>query len=238
LEDELIKKYRDFWKIWRNNYKKGHQKFFEMNGDRKFFFTCGHPRTSLAPGIQDPLHANGSITFSRLFFSAWPGSGAPLSKYLEGALYKFLLIDWLMNLGFLASPILTMRHTFYASCFTHTVCPWTSMFVVRHVALGKWRMHCSLLSSMSKKRLEAVRCNCMTWRENYSVSSSPGWPWVGIQGFPTWVECCLHGHQELERWEHRGASGREHWSRAAQATLAGSPSTHLPESKHKIVCPL
>ena len=26
-----------------------------MGGD---FFTCGHPRTSLAPGIQDPLHAN------------------------------------------------------------------------------------------------------------------------------------------------------------------------------------
>ena len=24
-----------------------------------------------------------------LFFSAWPGSGAPLSRYLEGALYKF-----------------------------------------------------------------------------------------------------------------------------------------------------
>jgi len=26
-------------------------------GDRKKFSTCGHPRTSLAPGIQDPLHA-------------------------------------------------------------------------------------------------------------------------------------------------------------------------------------
>ena len=24
-----------------------------------------------------------------LFFSAWPGSGAPLSRYLERALYKF-----------------------------------------------------------------------------------------------------------------------------------------------------
>src|SRR6218665_2865489 len=32
-----------------------------------------------------------STTYSRLFFSAWPGSGAPLT--LEGALYKFLLID-------------------------------------------------------------------------------------------------------------------------------------------------
>jgi len=30
-----------------------------------------------------------SRTFSRLFFSAWPESGAPLSRYLEGALYKF-----------------------------------------------------------------------------------------------------------------------------------------------------
>ena len=35
-----------------------------------------------------------SSTFSRLFFSAWPGSGAPLSRDLEGALYKFWLIDW------------------------------------------------------------------------------------------------------------------------------------------------
>src|SRR6218665_1155796 len=26
---------------------------------------------------------------SQHFFSAWPGSGAPLSMYLEGALYKF-----------------------------------------------------------------------------------------------------------------------------------------------------
>jgi len=25
------------------------------------FFTCGHPRTSLAPGIQDPLHATGQV---------------------------------------------------------------------------------------------------------------------------------------------------------------------------------
>src|SRR6218665_176229 len=30
-----------------------------------------------------------STTFSRLFFSAWPGSGLPLSRYLEGVLYKF-----------------------------------------------------------------------------------------------------------------------------------------------------
>src|SRR6218665_1280033 len=30
-----------------------------------------------------------SRTFSRLFFSAWPESGAPLSRSLEGALYKF-----------------------------------------------------------------------------------------------------------------------------------------------------
>ena len=30
-----------------------------------------------------------STTFSRLLFSAWPGSGAPLSRDLEGALYKF-----------------------------------------------------------------------------------------------------------------------------------------------------
>ena len=37
-----------------------------------------------------------------LFFSAWPGSGAPLSRYLEGALYKFWLIDWL----FLNWPLL------------------------------------------------------------------------------------------------------------------------------------
>src|SRR6218665_1861441 len=29
------------------------------------------------------------ITVLLLFFSAWPGSGAPLSRYLEGALYKF-----------------------------------------------------------------------------------------------------------------------------------------------------
>src|SRR6218665_970333 len=30
-----------------------------------------------------------STTFSRLFFSAWPGPGAHLSRELEGALYKF-----------------------------------------------------------------------------------------------------------------------------------------------------
>src|SRR6218665_1663196 len=30
---------------------------------------------------------------SRLFLRTWPGSGAPLSKNLEGALCKFLLID-------------------------------------------------------------------------------------------------------------------------------------------------
>src|SRR6218665_1501596 len=29
------------------------------------------------------------LMYSLLFFSAWPGSGAPLSRYLEGALYKF-----------------------------------------------------------------------------------------------------------------------------------------------------
>ena len=29
-----------------------------------------------------------------LLFSAWPGSGAPLSRDLEGALYKFWLIDF------------------------------------------------------------------------------------------------------------------------------------------------
>ena len=34
-----------------------------------------------------------SATFSRLFFSAWPGSGAPLSRDLEGVLNKFCLID-------------------------------------------------------------------------------------------------------------------------------------------------
>jgi len=37
--------------------KKGRQKCFETNCDRKNILTCGHPRTSLAPGIQDPLHA-------------------------------------------------------------------------------------------------------------------------------------------------------------------------------------
>ena len=35
-------------------------------------------------------YKDNSTTFSRLFFSAWPGSGAPLSRDLEGALvYKF-----------------------------------------------------------------------------------------------------------------------------------------------------
>ena len=38
-----------------------------------------------------------STTFSRLFFSAWPGSGVPLSRYLEGVLYKFWLTDWLIQ---------------------------------------------------------------------------------------------------------------------------------------------
>jgi len=58
-----------------------------------------------------------STTFSRLYFSAWPGSGAPLSRDLEGVLYKFWLIDWLCH-----SPVFhaltrawTVQHQWLAS---------------------------------------------------------------------------------------------------------------------------
>ena len=39
------------------------------------------------------MERNNSTTFSRLFFSTWPGSEALLSRDLEGALHKFWLID-------------------------------------------------------------------------------------------------------------------------------------------------
>ena len=58
----------------------------------------------LPNGALDQFH-------SRLFFFAWPGSGAPLSRYLEGALYKFWVIhcfiDWIqlqVNKSLFISP--------------------------------------------------------------------------------------------------------------------------------------
>src|SRR6218665_55974 len=49
-------------KMWRKDEKKRSSEIFgDELIERKLFLTCGHPRTSLAPGIQDPLHATGPI---------------------------------------------------------------------------------------------------------------------------------------------------------------------------------
>ena len=78
----------------------------EHNNADPFFF-CGwsnHRKwpcnRSKAPISQmEPVH--NSTTFSRLSFSAWPGSGAPLSRDLEEELYKFWLIDNPVNKVFI-----------------------------------------------------------------------------------------------------------------------------------------
>src|SRR6218665_3216590 len=54
------------------------------------FFFCGWSNDlPIEVGTSQTVPVLSSTTFSRLFFFAWPESGAPLSRNLEGALYKF-----------------------------------------------------------------------------------------------------------------------------------------------------
>ena len=63
-----------------------------------FYYSCYDVAvctTTVLPTDLRHLPVLNATTFSRLCFSAWPGSGAPLSRDLEGALYKFCLVDWI-----------------------------------------------------------------------------------------------------------------------------------------------
>ena len=107
-----------------------------------------------------------STTFSRLFFSAWPRSGAPLSSDLEGALYKFWLIDWLKVIATVTKLYLQFQSHSY--CYkviatarksrlllhSHSYYQWQHLWI--SLVLMNKLVPCSWLLSGAQKNLEAT----------------------------------------------------------------------------------
>ena len=100
-----------------------------------------HCSSILSKAPPQTLPVLNSTTFSRLFCSAWLGSGVPLTRDLEGVQYKFWLIDSQKN-----------EHWAFLSCQSFSSVSHFHLSVIRHCQYFSAVSHSHQLQSCVKTK--------------------------------------------------------------------------------------